>query len=46
MRRTASEIFLSFEKDKDNVAAAEFIGRLKNNINTVRDIAYVIWYVG
>jgi hypothetical protein len=46
MRRTASGMFLPFEEGEDDVAAAGLIGRLKDNVNTVRDIAYVIWYVG
>ncbi|KAL9115618.1 MAG: hypothetical protein Q9187_007229 [Circinaria calcarea] len=46
LRRTPSGMFMPYEEDEDDVAAAGLFGKVVDTVNTARDIAHVIWNVG
>lgn len=47
LRRTPSGMFMPFDEcDEETMAANGILGRVTDTVNTVRDIATVIWNVG
>jgi len=47
LRRTASGMFMPYEEDGENSAAAGgLLGKVVDTVNTAKDIAHVIWNVG